>query len=303
MDAEDKKEYRRYMLPYLILLLVLLSLFLCSGCGTGIQFTKTDMARGIRLATDYQEGDLGYQQLQMFAQSVAEKSDGVLKVQIYGKNEWSTAESFTSYLKTGELELACLPAAEASLLQPLYAIYEQPYLFSNLQTVERYVSGTVAATALQKLPQYYPGVGFVANGYSYLVQQDNVQLYSYGMVKHFAEIHALDHATVYDVRAQYQLHPLLASDVWWDTLTVQEQRWIQESFQESLESIFIHQKEIAPQRLLERGVLLQTVLPVELAGYTELWMGKREAYFLTHSDSLTVYWRPTVTVPVIGEEI
>lgn len=302
MDAGQKKEYQRDMLPNLILLtLLLLSLFLFSGCGARIQGTEQRTTHVIRIATDYREEHLGYQQLQMFAQNVLEKSNGTMEVRLYQTGEWSDASYFAEYIDAGALEMACIPTEQAAVLQPAYALYEQPYLFSNLQSVKNYVTGSAAQTALQQLPQEYYGVGMVTDGYCYFTS-DTLQLLSYGTVKHLAEIHELGDTPIYDVQAVYRLHPLIASQRWWEALTEEEQGWIQESFQEALESIFIHQEEIAPQRLIESGAVVQQALPAELAGYTERWMNQRESYFASHSDAITAHWRLMVTAPIIGEE-
>lgn len=303
MDAGRKKEYRRFVSPSLVLLLtLLLSLFLLSGCdGLGRQ-TEQDAVHVIRLATDYREEHLGYQQLQIFAKNLSDKSHGAVEVQLYQTGRWSKAESFTRYIDVGTLEMACLPIKQAAALQPMYAIYEQPYLFPSLQLVERYVTGTNAQTALQQLPPAYYGIGFVADGYCYVTEPGKAELFSYGDVKRLAEIHELSAATVYDVQTVYRLHPLIVSQQWWRTLTEQEQIWIQESFQESLTAIFIYQREIAPQRLVESDVTVQQNLPPEWMYLTERWVNQRELYFSLHSDVLTAYWRPTVTVPTIGKE-
>ncbi|MBQ2776245.1 MAG: hypothetical protein IJF50_02000, partial [Peptococcaceae bacterium] len=99
MDAEHKKEYWQRMLSNLVLLLaVSLSLFLFGGCTMAESQTEHDATQVIRIATDYREEDLGYLQLQSFAQTVSEKSAGTMMVQLYKKDEWSTAERFVDYL-------------------------------------------------------------------------------------------------------------------------------------------------------------------------------------------------------------
>ena len=303
MDAEHKKEYWQRMLSNLVLLLaVSLSLFLFGGCTMAESQTEHDATQVIRIATDYREEDLGYLQLQSFAQTVFEKSAGTMMVQLYKKDEWSTAERFVDYLNIDALEMACLPMSQAITLQPMYEIYEQPYLFSGLQAVEAYLSGSAMQKALQHLPEAYHGVGLVADGYSYWVQGASARMMSYGAVKHLAEIHELKNTYVYDVQAIYRLHPLVASGTWWTTLSEQQQTCIVDSFQESIKSILIHQKEIAPKRLAESGADVYSILPVEQAGITGQWMNQRETYFLLHSDALTIYWRPTVITIVSGKE-
>lgn len=304
MDADNKKEYKRYIeLSYFMLILLLsFSLFLFSGCSNTKQVPEQKASHVIRIVTDYREDDLGYQQLFTFAQSLAEISDGALEARLYQSGEWSKAESFIEYLDCESIEMACISISQAIDLQPMYAIYEQPYLFYNLQAVENYVLGNAAQTALNLLPASYHGVGWVANGYNYFVQKQSLQSVSYGTLQHLLQICELSDAMVYDVQAQYSLYPLIASSKWWNTLTELEQAWIQESFEKSLEYILNYQKETLPQQMTEDGIILQSVLPAELSKYTEQWISQREAYFASRSDVLTAYWRPAVMTTIIGKE-
>lgn len=73
-------------------------------------------------------------------------------VQLYSTGEWSTAASFLDYVKLGSLEMACLLPETANQLQPAYALYQQPYLFSSLQTVQDYIAGENGRKALGLLP-------------------------------------------------------------------------------------------------------------------------------------------------------
>ena len=256
MEAGWKRKYRRHawMSDLILLILLLLPLFLLSGCGNNAEAVMDRNLEVIRLASDYEQDDLGYWQLEAFAQALQEKSDGALTVQLYKKDVWSKAESFAAYLDAGSIEMACMPMEEAILMQPSYAVYKQPYLFSGLQAVENYVLGVTGKEALQQLPHGYYGIGLVADGYQYLVQQETIKSYSYGTLKRLAKIHELDGAAVYAVQAIYQLHPLIASKAWWDGLTEQEQLWIQDAFTESLKMRFCIRKILPVSDCMRAGL-------------------------------------------------
>lgn len=303
MDAERKKEYWQQMLPALVLLIVLsVPLFLCSGCTKVGHSADMETAQVIRVATAYNEHHFGYHQLEFMAQSVAEKSNGMLQMELYAEAEWSKTESFLEYLDAGTLQMACLPSQEAIALQPMYALYEQPYLFSSLQMVEQYVCGSAAKNALQQLPPAYYGIGMVADGYRYWASQTPNPWCAYGEVSHLASIQELNNMVLYDVQTVYGLHPLIASQKWWDTLTEQQQLWITESFAASLQESIRVQKETTSQELIEKGVTVYTVLPETLSYLTMQWQNQRETYFLSHNDTLTAYWRPVTVPAIIGEE-
>lgn len=135
------------------------------GCGDKAQSRKLwpgEQELAIRLATNYRQGSIGYQQLENFAQTLQEKSENTIVVKVYATNEWSNAEEFAEYVELGSLEMACLKLESAEQLQTAYALYKQPYLFSNLQAVESYILGAEGRKALDILPQDFYGVGFGA---------------------------------------------------------------------------------------------------------------------------------------------
>lgn len=95
---------------------------------------------------------------------------------------------------------------------------------------------------------------------------------------------------VFDLQAIYSLQPLVGMRTWWETLTEEQQSWVQESFQEALSASFAYQTEKNPtQALLSSGVAFS-----DGASHTNQYLQQQEAYFAEHSDSLTAYWRPVV---------
>ena len=292
----------------LVLILFLGVLFLImTGCRNNTPTPEVlagEQELAIRLATDYRQGSIGYQQLENFAQTLQEKSENTIVVKLYAANEWSGAEDFTEYVKLGSLEMACLQPESAEQLQAAYALYQQPYLFSSLQAVENYILGAEGRKALDTLPQDFYGVGFVPDGYLYLVNNGQAQWESYGTVKHLGETKALENTKVYDLRAVYSIQPLVTMRDWWDMLTEEQQSWIQESFSETVAASFAGQRENDPtQTLLSSGVIFEDNTAPEWSSYSSMYQNQRETYFAEHSDSLTAYWRPVVTPPAItGEE-
>lgn len=277
------------------------------GCGDKAPTQEAlagEQELAIRLATNYRQGSIGYQQLENFAQTLQEKSENTIVVKVYATNEWSNAEEFAEYVELGSLEMACLKLESAEQLQTAYALYKQPYLFSNLQAVESYILGAEGRKALDILPQDFYGVGFVPDGYLYLVDNGQVQWESYGIVKHLGETKALENTKIYDLRAVYSIQPLVTMRDWWDMLTEEQQSWIQESFSEAVVFSFAGQRESDPtQTLLSSGVIFEDNTAPAWNSYSSMYQNQREAYFAEHSDSLTAYWRPVVISPAItGEE-
>ena len=112
-----------------------------------------------------------------------EKSQNTIVVSLYGSGEWSQAYSFVDYIKLGSLEMACLKPAEMLRLQPAYELYQQPYLFTSLQAVESYISGDAGKKHCRHCLLRYYGIGFVPDGYQYLLDDGQPQWLSYGELK------------------------------------------------------------------------------------------------------------------------
>ena len=289
----------------LVLMLLLLMAFL-PGCNKtpAPQTIGSEQRMVIRIATDYRMDSIGYQQLQEFGKRLQEKSNNTIVTKLYCQGEWSDTESFAEYVKIGNLEMASLQISDVSQLQPEYALYEQPYLFTDMQDVEKYIAGANGRKALDLLPADYYGIGFVPDGYLYLLNNGQLQWVSYGNLKYLGQTRALADASVYDLKAVYSLHPLVTSAEWWNGLSEQKQTWIQESFREAQEVSFVQQLDKNPaQSLLSAGVVFQDSTLPEWSSYSNMYLQEREVYFSEHSDSLTVYWRPVIVEPLItGEE-
>lgn len=291
---------------FTLLLMLVTLVCLMAGCNSAPapQTAASDQRKAIRIATDYRVDSIGYQQLQDFAIRVQEKSKNTIVVKLYDRGSWSETESFDDYVTLGTLEMAAMPIETVSQLQPAYAVYNQPYLFSSMKLAENYITGKAGRSALDTLPEAYYGIGFVPDGYLYLLNQGGLQWISYGDLRQLGQTKALGGAAVYDLRALYCVQPLVASRTWWDGLNDQQRNWIQESFQEAVAASFIQQTDKDPaQSLLSAGVVFQNNAAPEWSTYSAMYLQQRETYFAEHSDSLTVYWRPVIVEPPItGEE-
>lgn len=282
-------------------------LILC-GCGgaPAPETAASNQKLVIRVATDYRDDSTGYRCLQEFAHLVQDKSGNTVQVKLYHTGEWSNAESFVPYVRMKSLDMACLEAEDAVALQPEFAVYSQPYLFSSLQEVQQYISGEAGRAALNRVASPFYAVGFVPDGYAYLLNDGETRWISGGNLKKLGQTKALDGAQVYNLNALYRIQPLITSADWWASLTEEEQMWIAESFHDAVEASFAQQEDKDPAGALQdAGVTFVDSSDASWGGYSSLYLNQREIYFAEHSDALTVHWRPvTVTADIIeGDEV
>lgn len=124
----------------------------------------------LRLVTDLPKESQGYAQLERFGELVSQQSGQGMAVKIYAKNEWSKWESFYDHLSLNTVELVCLSTGQLSALVPQYELYGLPCLFTDERAVSVYAAGEKGTEALALLtPLGYQGLGFVGNGYDYIV--------------------------------------------------------------------------------------------------------------------------------------
>ena len=282
-------------------------LILC-GCGgaPAPETAASNQKLVIRIATDYRDDSIGYRCLQDFAHLVQDKSGNTVQVKLYHTGEWSNAESFIPYVRMESLDMACLEAADAMALQPEFAVYSQPYLFSSLQEVQNYISGEAGRAALNRVGKPFYAVGFMPDGYAYLLNDGEPRWISGANLKKLGQTKALEGVQVYNLKALYRIQPLITSAGWWEARTEEEQTWITDSLREAVEASFAQQEDKDPVNALQdAGATFVDSSDASWGGYSSLYLNQRELYFAEHSDALTLHWRPvTVTQNVIeGDEV
>lgn len=292
------------MKKWFILFLAVLMLLL-PGCGKeeSPQTEESDQKLAIRILTDYRQDSIGYRQLEEFAQLLKEKSDNTVVVKLYRRGEWGPAASFADYLNVDNVEMVCLQPLQMNALQPAYEIFMQPYLFSDLNEVESYVTGKDGKKAMRYLPAKYQGIGFVTDGYPYLVSGEEGGWLSFGDLKWRGQTKSLEGIPVYDMKAVHNLSILTATTEWWQARSDEEREWIEESLKESQKASFAQQRgKDYKKNLVSLGIMLQGSDQPEWNSYYTSLLNQRETYFSAHVDKLTQHWRPAAEIPPATEE-
>ena len=86
--------------------------------------------------------------MQFFAEKVAQYTDGAVKVRIYPNAALGNQRESMELVESGALAMAKTNAAELEAFDPLYSVYNLPYLFRNREHFYKVISGKVGAEIL-----------------------------------------------------------------------------------------------------------------------------------------------------------
>lgn len=288
-------------------LALLLATLLLMGCDRiqSIPEEQESYAKVIRMATDLSKGSLGYEQLEYFAAQLQEVSQGKLELALYQQGEWGTAESMLEYLRLGSVEMVCLSSNAFIAIHPAFEIYDIPLLFAGLSAVQRYAEGEQGLGALAILGSGYHPLGWVGNGYLYMMQTgESVSWHPITELQRKAQLKALpEDGMIFAAEAYYQLEAALCRQKWWESCTEEEKGWIEEAFAVANDWSWQQQTVQNMAIVLEQlEVPIQNFTTEQLQAYQRQWMAARESYFAQHSDALTGQWRPVNVEHSGGEE-
>lgn len=162
--------------------LVVPSLLLLSACGGGVNnasqsstepteskeevvkssIKERTIKAGIGLNEDHPQG----QGLKKFAELVAEKSDGKLKVQNFYAAQLGDDQKMTEALQGGLQEITIPSTSPMVGMVKEFGIFDFPFLFNNGAEADAVLDGPVGQNLLEKLPEYgLVGLTYWENGF------------------------------------------------------------------------------------------------------------------------------------------
>lgn len=86
--------------------------------------------------------------MQFFADKVGQYTNGEIKVRIYPNAQLGNQRESMELVQSGALAMAKTNAAELEAFDPLYSVYNLPYLFSSREHFYQVISGTIGAEIL-----------------------------------------------------------------------------------------------------------------------------------------------------------
>jgi len=152
------------MKKFLVLLLVLVMVFSVSACGGG-GGGESDAPEAIviKLAhVNVEEGEV-HQSCLKFAEYVAEKSGGVLQVEVYPNGELGDDSDVVESIALGTVQMTVPGSALFTAYDERFAVMNLPYLFASKEQMDAAFTGEFGDMVGEWLEEY----GFVNLGYQY----------------------------------------------------------------------------------------------------------------------------------------
>ncbi|MDQ2695924.1 MAG: TRAP transporter substrate-binding protein [Pseudomonadota bacterium] len=140
----------------------LVSGLLLAGAGHAADIQE----RTFKLALQTNPGTAQYDGVEKFAQLLEQKSDGKLKVKIFGGGSLGKDTAVVSSMQGGVVEMALMNASLLNGVVPEFSVFDFPYLFDNEQEAYAVLDGPVGKALSDKLPDKglvglgYPELGF-----------------------------------------------------------------------------------------------------------------------------------------------
>lgn len=133
------------MLHMRILMLIFVAGCLMFGPGAAHAFTTLRLGHEHPVDSPFHLGAL------RFAQLVAEKTEGNLRVDVYGNGIIAGEPGLASGIRNGTVDMALLSAGNVVRFNPDFLLFDLPYLFRDYGHVERVLTGEVGKSLAAKL--------------------------------------------------------------------------------------------------------------------------------------------------------
>ncbi|KOS68016.1 C4-dicarboxylate ABC transporter [Lysinibacillus contaminans] len=109
-----------------------------------------------------------------FAELVEEKTNGVVKVQVYSNASLYNDENEFKALQNGEVEMIIPTFSKMTSYIPKWQVLDLPYLFNTDQKVHDVLTGPIGDLLLEELKPYQvKGLSFWHNGFKHLTSSDD----------------------------------------------------------------------------------------------------------------------------------
>jgi tripartite ATP-independent transporter DctP family solute receptor len=136
------------------------------AAATAFAITKTAAAKTtLRLGHGLAKGHPVDKSLELFAKLVAERSKGELEIKVFPAGQLGQQRELIEQLQTGALDLAHTNTAPLAAFDPLYGVFDLPYLFRDKEHFFKVVDGPVGQEILDAAKaKQLVGLAYYDNG-------------------------------------------------------------------------------------------------------------------------------------------
>ena len=141
---------------FLLFFIVFLVLFSCRDA---------DQARVLKLAHGLSPGHSVHQGMVYMAKLVDEKSDGMMRIDVYPSEQLGTERENLEMLQIGSLAITKVSAAVMESFAPSYRVLNLPYIFTSREHSERVLDGDIGREILSDGEEFWlRGLAFYDSG-------------------------------------------------------------------------------------------------------------------------------------------
>lgn len=136
-------------------------LVVLSGCSSSTTATDDEVTT-IRMAHGISESSEGGKAIAQLSDSVAEKSNGTMNLEIYGSGVLGSERDTVEMVQAGVLDMAKVGASSLDAFEPLYGVFSLPYMFDSEEDLYAAMTST---DVIKQLNDATRDTGFIMIGW------------------------------------------------------------------------------------------------------------------------------------------
>ncbi|MBZ4688580.1 MAG: dicarboxylate transporter, DctP subunit [Clostridiales bacterium] len=156
----------------LVALVIVLGMFLVAGCGGGGESTETSSDEGKAETINLKVGHVlapthPYQTgLEKFAELVAEKTDGKVKVDVFHSSQLGNEREMIEALQMGTLDMTLVSTAPLAGFSNAFLVFDLPFIFEDRESAYKVLDGEFGTDMLNSLENSgIKGLAYWENGF------------------------------------------------------------------------------------------------------------------------------------------
>lgn len=167
---------KRILAMFMMLVMIVVMATACKKEGTEATNDKRTEKLSLKLGHGAQLTHPLETVSQAFAKTVAEKTDGMIEISVFGNTQLGQERDMIEGLQLGTIDIALVASGPVSSFVPEIGIVDLPYLFTSSEHAYKVLDGEIGQKLLAKLDGTgIVGLGFMENGWRNLTANTKVE--------------------------------------------------------------------------------------------------------------------------------